>query len=179
MAAPALNSVPVLDADGKPLSKRARRTRRKKGFLLRVPSITGSGTWEAVSAPVVERQDRDGTGPVESTADFPVQDWDGEYLDEVPSNYMQKDHRNGSEESQDDRYKEFLWDNVCPAMPCRAKSEGHREKKPFVRPPYNAAVARPVGKKEAAEDPDAVTAVKAEWQRLRARKAWGESKVRE
>ena len=92
---------------------------------------------------------------------------------------MQKDHRNGSEESQDDRYKEILWDNECPAMPCRAKSEGHREKKPFVRPPYNAAVARPVGKKEAAEDPDAATAVKAEWQRLRARKAWDESKVRE
>jgi hypothetical protein len=55
---------------------------------------------------------------------------------------------------------------------------GHRLHHPPDRPPFNALVARPVGKKEAAEVPEAKAALQKEWDRLRAIKCWDESGVR-
>jgi hypothetical protein len=56
-------------------------------------------------------------------------------------------------------------------------SEGHRERNPFLQHPYNACVARPVGKKERKATPAAEEAVLKEWARLRAAGCWDESKV--
>jgi len=56
----------------------------------------------------------------------------------------------------------------------------HRDKIPnFGHLPFNACVARPVGKKEVQQQPKAQAAVKAEWDRLRKIHTWDEDGVRE
>ena len=56
----------------------------------------------------------------------------------------------------------------------------HRHKiNHFHSPIMNACVARPVGKKEIAQEPKAKKAVDAEWQRLRDIHTWNEGAVRE
>ena len=55
---------------------------------------------------------------------------------------------------------------------------GHRLRQPPERLPFNALVARPVGKKEATENPNAAAALQKEWDRLRAIGCWNEDKVR-
>merc|ERR1712026_499005 len=51
-----------------------------------------------------------------------------------------------------------------PRMPLLSKgSGGHRDKIPDCPYPFSACVARPVGRKEIAQEPKAQAAVKAEW----------------
>ena len=66
-------------------------------------------------------------------------------------------------------------------MPCRKHKSRHRVKVdlPGRGWGYPAAVARPVGKKELSESPAALQAMKKEWGRLRERKVWDESVIRE
>ena len=60
----------------------------------------------------------------------------------------------------------------------KAKS-GHRPHVVGARLPWNACVARSVGKREIETNPKAQAALKKEWDRLRAIKCWDESVVRE
>ena len=55
---------------------------------------------------------------------------------------------------------------------------GHRLRQPPERLPFNAIVARPVGKKESTENSNAAAALQKEWDRLRAIGCWNEAKVR-
>ena len=55
----------------------------------------------------------------------------------------------------------------------------HRFKIPDFEVPFNACVARPVGKKEIAQQPKAQAALDKEWDKLVKAKAWTEDKVRE
>ena len=69
-----------------------------------------------------------------------------------------------------------------PAMPVYPESyprEPHRVKNGGRIFPFNAAVARPVGKAEIARTPAAQAAMKKEWDRLRDKKVWDETKPRE
>ena len=67
-----------------------------------------------------------------------------------------------------------------PAMPTATrKPQPHREKIRTLQAPFNAAVARPVAKKEMYANPKALKAVRSEWDRLRLKKCWSEDLVRE
>jgi len=71
----------------------------------------------------------------------------------------------------------------CTAVPCMPTSKDrrfeHRFKIPDFEVPFNACVARPVGKKEIAQQPKAQAALDKEWDKLVKAKAWTEDKVRE
>ncbi len=55
-----------------------------------------------------------------------------------------------------------------PAMPTATRRpQPHREKIPTLQAPFNAAVARPVAKKEMYANPKALKAVRSEWDRFR------------
>ena len=69
--------------------------------------------------------------------------------------------------------------DAMPRMPCWSACSDHRQK---LAPPSlypNACVARPVGKAELRTTPAAQAAMKAEWDRLRTKRVWDESVVRE
>ncbi len=66
---------------------------------------------------------------------------------------------------------------VIPAMSNRLMAGEHRSKD--IPPLFNAAVARPVSRREIAENPAAARAMQVEWDRLRRKKVWRESVVRE
>ena len=72
-------------------------------------------------------------------------------------------------------------EDFVPAMPCVRSATKHRVKNRSGghRPVFNAAVARPVGKKEISEQLKAQSAMSKEWDRLRERKVWDESYIRE
>jgi len=55
----------------------------------------------------------------------------------------------------------------------------HRTKVSRRRFPFNALVARPVGKKEIERTPDAQAAMNSEWKRLKDKDVWDQSVVRE
>ena len=63
-----------------------------------------------------------------------------------------------------------------PAMPVVPPSGVHNEHNPSFAAPFNAAVARTVGRKEVQTTPEAQAACKKEWQRLRDKRAWLENK---
>ena len=67
-----------------------------------------------------------------------------------------------------------------PAMPCARKAKVHRKrvKKDNIFP-WDAAVARPVSRKEISQQPKAQEAQQKEWNRLRQRGVWDESKILE
>ena len=67
----------------------------------------------------------------------------------------------------------------APAMPVTAPDFSHREKWPEFVYPYDIAVARPVGSAEIRREPEAKAAVDKEWENLRSRVTWEESKGRE
>ena len=71
----------------------------------------------------------------------------------------------------------------CTAVPCTPTSKAgqseHRYKIPDFEVPFNACVARPVGKKEIAQQPKAQAALDKEWDKLVKAKAWTEENVRE
>ena len=60
-----------------------------------------------------------------------------------------------------------------------AVAGGHRDKIGPRSFPFNAMVARSVNKQELSKSPAAQAAMKKEWDRLRAKKVWDESVVRE
>ncbi len=64
-----------------------------------------------------------------------------------------------------------------PAMPTVQYRPKHRPRN--VPPLFNAAVARPVTRKEIAATPEAARAMKIEWDRLRKKKVWDERVIRE
>ena len=76
--------------------------------------------------------------------------------------------------------------DLIPAMPCQRNSCFLDEREPphwakiadrvF---PFNALVARPVGKQEIAKTPKVVLAMKSEWDRLRSKNVWEEGCVRD
>jgi hypothetical protein len=70
---------------------------------------------------------------------------------------------------------------VIPLMPCvnDALADPHRPLIQGAMPPWSACVARPVGKAEIAKTPAAKAAMDIEWERLRKKKVWNESLVRE
>ena len=72
-------------------------------------------------------------------------------------------------------------EDYVPAMPCVPSTDGHRVKNSEFgrRFLFNAVVARPVGRKEISEQPKAQEAARKEWDRLRAKKVWDESWIRE
>ena len=64
-----------------------------------------------------------------------------------------------------------------PVMPTIAKNPKHRAHNPPFKAPYNAAVARTVGRKEMLSTPEALEACRKEWDRLRSKKTWSEDKA--
>eukprot|EP00969_Alexandrium_andersonii_P182502 8063728-Alexandrium_andersonii.AAC.1 len=60
-------------------------------------------------------------------------------------------------------------------MPCEARTQTHRQKLAPRSFPFNACVARPVGKAEMARTPAAQVAAKKEWDRLRDKYVWDEA----
>ena len=66
-----------------------------------------------------------------------------------------------------------------PVYPEKHPREPHRAKNGVRTFPFNAAVARPVGKAEIARTPSAQAAMKKDWDRLRDKKVWDETKPRE
>lgn len=70
-------------------------------------------------------------------------------------------------------------DADVPAMPCVANPGIHRQKVPTKEPPFNALVARPVGKAEIRSTPEAQAALDKEWNRLLSIRCWREDTVRE
>ena len=71
--------------------------------------------------------------------------------------------------------------DYIPAMPCVPSTDAHRVKNSESgrRLLFNAVVERPVGRKEIGEQPKAQEAMRKEWDRLRAKKVWDESWIRE
>ena len=67
----------------------------------------------------------------------------------------------------------------APAMPVSVQRPVHRPRIPDVEFPFPVAVARSVGKREVAENPQALEAVLKEWDKLRKAGAWDESNPRE
>ena len=67
----------------------------------------------------------------------------------------------------------------APAMPTNSnKVAAHRDKVPLFEYPFPAFVARTVTKRERETDPKAIAALQAEWDKLRKRGVWDESKVK-
>ena len=66
-----------------------------------------------------------------------------------------------------------------PAMPCQTVEPKHRIKVTHSVYPFVSMVARPVPKKEIMSNPKAKASVDAEWEKLRKRNTWDESKSRE
>ena len=64
-----------------------------------------------------------------------------------------------------------------PVMPTIAKNPKHRAHNPPFKAPYNAAVARTVGRKEVLSRPEALEACRKEWDRLRSKKTWSADKA--
>jgi len=72
-----------------------------------------------------------------------------------------------------------LTPSCAPPMPCQPDDSAHRHKLNQRSQPFNACVARPVNKTEIASAPAAQQAMKVEWGRLRAKRVWDETIVRE
>ena len=71
-------------------------------------------------------------------------------------------------------------DGSCvPSMPCQLDEPAHRPKLDPRSLPYSACVARPVSKTEIASAPAVQKAMQVEWGRLRSKRVWGETIVRE
>ena len=68
-----------------------------------------------------------------------------------------------------------------PSMPCRKtkKRYAKHRAKLAAQVPFNACVARPVGKKEVSQVKEACDSAQAEWHRLKAKKVWDETVIRE
>ena len=66
-----------------------------------------------------------------------------------------------------------------PTMPCQTVNQKHRIKITHSDYPFVSMVARPVPKKEIQTNPKAKASVDAEWEKLRKRNTWDESKPRE
>lgn len=69
-------------------------------------------------------------------------------------------------------------DSPVPKLSTFSFTNKHRTKTDH-QAPFNACVARPVGKAEIAREPDAQKAIASEWQRLRANGTWNEPLVEE
>ena len=70
-------------------------------------------------------------------------------------------------------------DDHVPAMPVTFGSQEHRDKIALSPIPWEACVARPVGKQEIEKTPAAKAALQKEWDKLRKIHTWDESGVRE
>ena len=68
---------------------------------------------------------------------------------------------------------------LVPAMPCSRAPSEHRPKTAIRAFPFNACIARSVTKAEIAREPAAQKTMQVEWDRLRHKGVWDESKVRE
>ena len=73
---------------------------------------------------------------------------------------------------------EICYDSI-PAMPCLERDQGHRPKDiPGLFQHLTAMVARPVSRKEMSANTKAMKAAQDEWNRLRNKKVWDETVVR-